>query len=98
MVRLMAITLAAVLAIAAGSTFHLPAMARGGMGHAAFGRAAGFGHFMGGRSFAFRDRFAFRHRFFGPGLAFVGAPYAYYDSCYSRVWTAWGWRWVNVCY
>jgi hypothetical protein len=31
-------------------------------------------------------------------LAFVGVPYAYYDSCYSPVWTAWGWRWVNVCY
>ena len=44
MVRLMAVTLAAVLAIAAGSTFSLPAMARGGMGHAGFGQAGGFGH------------------------------------------------------
>ena len=40
----------------------------------------------------------FRHRFFGPGFAFVGGPYAYYDSCYARVWSAWGWRWVNACY
>ena len=22
----------------------------------------------------------------------------YKRQCYSRVWTAWGWRWVNVCY
>ena len=79
MVRLMAVTLTAVLAIAAGSTFSLPVMARGGMGHAAFGHAGGLGHFTGGRPFAFRDRFAFRHRFFGPGFAFVGGPYAHYE-------------------
>jgi hypothetical protein len=38
--------------------------------------------------FAFRDRDRFfRHRFFGPRFAFLGAgfPYGYYDDCYARV-------------
>lgn len=115
MVRPIAIMLAAVAAIAAGSTFSSPALARGigGMGHAGFGGIghAGFGGMghpgfvhMGGvanpgfahpgfaRSFAFRDRFAFRHRFFGPHFAFVGVPFGYYNSCSERVWIGWGWR------
>jgi hypothetical protein len=58
-------------------------------------------HFVGNRfafnRFAFRNRF-FHHRFFGPRFAFVGYPYGYYDGCYSRVWTPWGWRWRYVCY
>ena len=49
---------------------------------------------------AFRD--GFHHRFFHHRLhrfAFIGAPYAYaaYDSCWRRVWTPYGLRWVNVC-
>jgi hypothetical protein len=64
----------------------------GGFGH------PGFAHPGSGRHFAFRDRFAFRHRFFGPRFAFIGAPFAAYDSCLERLWTGWGWRWVNVCY
>jgi hypothetical protein len=28
----------------------------------------------------------------------VGAPYGYYNSCYARVWTPWGWSWRYVCY
>ena len=32
---------------------------------------------------------------------FFGAPFWYadygYDSCWSRVWTAYGPQWVNVC-
>jgi len=48
--------------------------------------------------FAFhdRDRF-FHHRFHR--FAFVGAPFVYaaYDSCWRRVWTHYGLRWVNVC-
>jgi hypothetical protein len=54
------------------------------------------------------NRFAFRHhRFFRNRFAFAfGAafPYdyydygSYYDNCYERVWTRWGWRWINVCY
>jgi hypothetical protein len=44
---------------------------------------------------AFRDGFHHRfHRF-----AFVGAPlvYASYNSCLRKVWTPYGWRWVDVC-
>ena len=50
--------------------------------------------------FAFRDRDRFHHRFFRNRFAFFGAayPYGYYDNCYTRVWTQWGWRWQNVCY
>jgi len=85
----------------------------GGFGHAAFAHPGGFGHFgaarpfgfpghhvmFPGRHFAFHNRFAFRHRFFRHRFAFIGlgVPLAY-DDCYRRVWTEWGWRWVNVCY
>ena len=51
---------------------------------------------------AFRD--GFHHRFFHHRFhrfAFVGAPFLYadygYDSCYRRVWTAYGVQWVDVC-
>ena len=47
--------------------------------------------------FAFHDnRFFFHHH---RRFAFVGAPFLFagYDSCWRRVWTAWGPRWVNVC-
>jgi len=27
----------------------------------------------------------------------AGYPYGYYDSCYERVWTQWGWRLRYVC-
>lgn len=81
-----------------------------GIGHPGMAHAAPPGHFAMGRGargpffshglhdrFAFRhDRFAFRHfhhRFF----LFAGAPFAY-DSCYERIWTGWGWRWVWACY
>jgi hypothetical protein len=41
----------------------------------------------------------FRHHRFNR-FAFIGAPLAFaaYDSCYRRVWTPYGLRWVNVCY
>src|ERR1043166_8553522 len=41
----------------------------------------------------------FHHRFHHRRFAFIGAPFLYasYDSCFRRVWTAWGPRWVNVC-
>jgi hypothetical protein len=88
MVRLMTITLAVLATIAVGFSFNSPALARG-MGHAGFSHSGGFGHA------AFGHPGGFRHRFLGPGFAFVGVSY---DSCYARVWTRWGWRWVNVCY
>jgi hypothetical protein len=49
--------------------------------------------------FAFHNhRFFFRHHH---RFAFVGAPILYagwgYDSCWRRVWTAYGPRWVDVC-
>ena len=31
-------------------------------------------------------------------FAFVGGGWPYYDDCYTRVWTPWGWRWNYVCY
>lgn len=48
--------------------------------------------------FAFRDHRFFRHHRFHR-FAFVGAPFAYaaYDSCWRRVWTPYGVRWIDVC-
>ena len=45
----------------------------------------------------FRDHDRFHHRFHR--FAFVGAPFAYaaYDSCWRRLWTPYGVRWVDVC-
>jgi hypothetical protein len=22
----------------------------------------------------------------------------FYDDCYTRVWTRWGWRWIYACW
>jgi len=76
-----------------------------GMGHVGFARMGGpgIGRAAVGRPFArvavahprifFRNR-RFHNRFF----VFAGGyPYSYYDSCYERIWTRWGWRLVNVC-
>jgi hypothetical protein len=60
-----------------------------------FGRGVGVGRgfrSFHGRHFAFRHGRFFRHRRF----AFVGG--GYYDDCYTRVWTRWGWRWIYACY
>jgi hypothetical protein len=68
-----------------------------------FGRAAvGFP-----RSFArvgvAHPKFAFRHhRFNNRFVVFAGGfPYGYYnnyyDGCYERIWTRWGWRLTYVC-
>jgi hypothetical protein len=52
----------------------------------------------------FRNKFAFKHRRFRNRFAFIGAGAgydfydSYYDSCYARVWTPYGWQWTNVCY
>jgi hypothetical protein len=77
----------------------------GGIGHAAMARPGGFGGFaavhpMGVRSgrVVVGNRVHFRHRFVGNRFAFVGAGWPYYDDCYTRVWTPWGWRWNYVCY
>ena len=53
------------------------------------------------------SRFAFHHRFFhdrfrrfafvGVGFPYYYGDYGYYDGCWSRVWTAYGPQWVNVC-
>jgi hypothetical protein len=55
-----------------------------------FSRAAFVSH----HPFFFHHRF---HRF--NRFAFVGGPFFFagYDSCWSRVWTAWGPQWINVC-
>ena len=46
---------------------------------------------------AFHGRRFFHHRHHR--FAFIGVPYTYaaYDSCWRRVWTPYGLRWVNVC-
>jgi hypothetical protein len=100
MARSIAITSAAVAAIAAGSAFGSAALAHG-TGHASAGRSAAVGHVAGGHVAVHSGGFMsghhhFRHRFFAGGLAYFGGPY--YDDCYARVWTRWGWRWVSVCY
>ena len=30
-------------------------------------------------------------------FASAAYPYGYYDSCYERIWTRWGWRLTYVC-
>jgi hypothetical protein len=51
-----------------------------------------------GRSFVGRHAF-FRHhrRFAFVGAPFIAASYGYYDGCWQRNWTPWGWQWSNVC-
>jgi len=114
MMRKMAIALAAAVVVTAGSTLSASAMHGGGMGHGGFAggvghvamaRPGGFGGFaavhpMGVRSghVVAGNRFHFRHRFVRNRFAFVGVGLPYYDDCYTRVWTPWGWRWNYVCY
>lgn len=50
-----------------------------------------------GRPFIGRHAFFFRHH---RRFAFFGAPFiyaGYYDGCWRRSWTPYGWQWVNVC-
>ena len=62
-----------------------------GLGRSAIGRPSSFARL------GVHPRFAFRHhRFHNRFFVFAGG-YPYYDSCYERVWTRWGWRLVNVC-
>jgi hypothetical protein len=83
-------------------------------GQAAFARPVGVGPvaamrpvgLQGGRiAFAHRIAFghqaaAFRHHLLRNRFAVFGAgyPFGYYDNCYERVWTQWGWQWQYVCY
>jgi hypothetical protein len=82
----------------------------GGAHFAAIGPGPGFSRpgFVGGPRFGrgvWGARYAqFHHPFFRNRFrrfAFVGFPYYYadygYDACWSRVWTAYGLQWVNVC-
>jgi hypothetical protein len=79
----------------------------GGMGHGGgVGHGGGFA-FGGGRAIGFAGvhpgfghGFHGRHVFVRNRFAFIGGggyPYGY-SSCYTRVWTTWGWTWMNVCY
>jgi hypothetical protein len=81
--------------------FAHPGFARAGFAHMGFVRGGiGRGAFVRHPAF-FQNRFAFRHhRFVRNRFAFVGAGFydSYYDSCYARIWTAYGWQWTNVCY
>jgi hypothetical protein len=64
-------------------------------GFSTFGRP-GFGPRF--NRFAFHNnRFFFHHH---RRFAFIGAPFLFaggFDTCWRRVWTSWGPRWVNVC-
>ena len=64
-----------------------PGIGRVGIGRAPFARVA-----------VAHPRFAFRHHRFHNRFFFAAAfPIGYYDSCYERIWTRWGWRLINVC-
>lgn len=71
-----------------------PAFGGARFAHAAIGpRFAGAGWH--GRPFIGRHAF-FRHHhrfFFGAPFVYAG----YYDGCWRRSWTPYGWQWVNVC-
>ncbi|MGY4629675.1 hypothetical protein [Bradyrhizobium sp. USDA 4486] len=80
-----------------------PGFARPGFGGPRFAHAAIGPRFAGagwhGRPFIGRHAFFFRHHRFHR-FAFFGAPFiyaGYYDGCWRRSWTPWGWQWVNVC-
>ena len=113
MVRKIVITLAAAGAVIAGSAFDASArmgsMGHSSMGHSSMGRAS-IGHVGMGPGIAraapfarvpmAHPRLAIRnHRFrFHNRFIFAAAfPYGYYDSCYERIWTRWGWRLTYVC-
>jgi hypothetical protein len=70
-----------------------------GIGRAAVGRPGSFARVaVAHPRFAFRDhRFRFRNRFFFAAAFPYGYYDSYYDGCYERIWTRWGWRLVNVC-
>jgi hypothetical protein len=90
MVRKLLMAVAAVAVVSAGAA----STAQARMGFGGFHMGAGhFGSFHGG-PMGFHH---FHHRFLGHSF-FVGSPYGYYDNCYVRVWTRWGWRLRYVCY
>ena len=89
-----------------GGMGHSGGMGRAGMGPSGFARMSpGLGRAAVGHPSSFaragvaHPRIAFRHhRFHNRFFAFAGAyPYGYYDSCYERIWTRWGWRLTYVC-
>ncbi len=50
-------------------------------------------HNPGLRHYTFRH-----HRFRRFVYAPVGLGWLYYDGCWRRTWTVYGWRWTNICY
>ena len=76
-----------------GGAMHFRGM--GGAPRAAFAPRASFAPRFARASF----HRGFHHRFHHRRFAFIGAPYLYagYDSCWRRLWTSYGPRWVNVC-
>jgi hypothetical protein len=77
-----------------------PRFAGGRFGGAAFARP-GFSPRFSHAAFA-HNRFFFHHGRRFRHFAFFGAPfgyadYSYYDSCWRRIWTAYGPQWTNVC-
>jgi hypothetical protein len=109
MIHKLAIALVTVSAMTLASTFSASAMHGGAGGfHGSFAHSNGASSAFARPEFphpgfrdhlGFRDHFAFRHhRFLRDRFFFVGDPFYYDDACIERVWTRWGWRWVNICY
>ena len=89
-----------------GGGGHGGAFGGGGFGLVAMGRPGGFAAVhpvgLGGGRVAFNNSARSRPRFFRNRFAVVGVGasygYGYYDECYDRVWTPYGWSWRYACY
>jgi hypothetical protein len=89
-----------------GGMGHGGAFGGGGFGLVAMGRPGGFAAVhpmgLGGGRVAFNNGVRSRPRFFRNRFAVVGVGasygYGYYDECYDRVWTPYGWSWRYACY
>ncbi len=46
------------------------------------------------RHYTFHHHHRYRRFFYAP----VGLGWLYYDGCWRRTWTVYGWNWTNVCY
>jgi hypothetical protein len=86
--------LAGAIALAAATAFAANVSPAAAFGHGGFrAHGGGFGGFHHG----------FHHRFFAFGgsgyfSSYPGDDYGADDGCLRRVWGAYGWRVINVCY
>jgi hypothetical protein len=89
-----------------GGKSHSSAMGHVGMGPSGFARMSpGLSRSAVGNPSSLarvgvaHPRMGRHHRHHNRFFAFAGGyyPYSYYDSCYERIWTRWGWRVTYVC-